>query len=810
VTLNGSFTGASPNTPTYKWKSTGSQTLTFTPDSTTQNVTTTPTQNGTYSISLTVTTLNDGTAYSNTEKFELTVYKKSANPASATSSKDTLMVGKNTTLTLTGGGGGDNETIKWYTSSCGSTLIGTGNNLSVSPTTTTTYYGRYEDATPCSYNSTCAQVTVVVIPYANIWKGSISTDFGTAGNWLDNRTPIDGENVTFDSNPENDCILDSDRIIEDIKNPSAKNFIVTNHNLNLTGALKFSGSGKLDATASAGSITFSGNFDQSVKADYYTENTIANLILDNSNGATLIGDLTITKILHLKNGSFSLNTNTLTLNDSLKIASGQLIGGGSTSLVIAGTGANLTLPAMILKNLTLNRISGLSLDGSLHIIETLTLSNGLLSIGPNDLIFKGGSPSITNGKIDASNAASNITFQNASPIILPAGLFNGPINSFTLKGAGGITLSEDISISKNLIFDNGKIHTGSHVLIFENTTNEIIGGSSNSYIDGSCRKIGNTAFTFTIGNSSAYAPIGISASNEKGDPTCSFTATYFGTNPHPTFDSTKHDNSIAQISEMEYWTLERAGTNNVAVTLSWDARSGNVSLLSDLVVIHWNGLQWENLGNTATSGDLISGTITSNPTSNFSPFTLGSLKGNTNLLPVLFSSFNTICSDNHPTITWVTSSEENNKQFEIEQSTDMINWKNIYQTPGAGNSTSENRYSYTDHYSPNMNYYYRIKSVDFDGNTHYSATQYLESCVSKTIELKTFPNPSNGIVYLKFSGNTEKVIKVEGYNLIGTKTFSHQGFINSIDFTNQPEGIYYVTVDYDSHRITKKITISKQ
>jgi hypothetical protein len=44
-------------------------------------------------------------------------------------------------------------------------LAGTGNGLSVSPTTTTSYYGRYEDGTPCG-NSACASVTVTVNPAA--------------------------------------------------------------------------------------------------------------------------------------------------------------------------------------------------------------------------------------------------------------------------------------------------------------------------------------------------------------------------------------------------------------------------------------------------------------------------------------------------------------------------------------------------------------------------------------------------------------------------------------------------------------------
>ncbi|TPD70402.1 choice-of-anchor L domain-containing protein, partial [Flavobacterium microcysteis] len=68
-------------------------------------------------------------------------------------------VGGNIILSATGGSG---TTLKWYTSSCGGTAIGTGNNLSIAaPTQTTTYYVRWENS--CG-NSTCAQVTVNVKP----------------------------------------------------------------------------------------------------------------------------------------------------------------------------------------------------------------------------------------------------------------------------------------------------------------------------------------------------------------------------------------------------------------------------------------------------------------------------------------------------------------------------------------------------------------------------------------------------------------------------------------------------------------------
>jgi hypothetical protein len=378
-----------------------------------------------------------------------------------------------------------------------------------------------------------------------------------------------------------------------------------------------------------------------------------------------------------------------------------------------------------------------------------------------------------------------------------------------MSGNGGITISDSLNISKDLQFNNGKIHTGPHIVIFENTANNITGGNSFSYIDGTCKKIGNTAFTFAIGNALVYAPLGISASNNKGGVDDSFTATYHGTNPHPTYDSTQHESTIAQISEMEYWTLDRNGTNNVAVTLSWDARSGGVSLLSDLIVARWDGTKWVNYGNTATTGNTASGTVTSDLVSNFSPFTLGSLRGSTNLLPITLSEFSAECKDNSPYITWTTSSELNNNYFEVEQSIDAIEWKTIHQTTGAGNSTTIRNYEYTAEYTSNTDYFYRIKSVDFDGRHHYSPIIFLKSCSENFSEFKIFPIPSKGIINLKFSGNIEKISKMEVYSPIGERVFSYDGFLSTLDFSNHPNGTYYIIAYNGNNRVIEKFVISK-
>src|SRR5207244_1559 len=52
-------------------------------------------------------------------------------------------------------------TLAWYTGSCGGTSVGTGTPLTIAaPTSTTTYYARWE--TPSCAASSCASVTVTI------------------------------------------------------------------------------------------------------------------------------------------------------------------------------------------------------------------------------------------------------------------------------------------------------------------------------------------------------------------------------------------------------------------------------------------------------------------------------------------------------------------------------------------------------------------------------------------------------------------------------------------------------------------------
>ncbi len=105
------------------------------------------------------------------------------------SGNTTICPGGTATLTATGGTIGSGAVVEWFTGSCGGTLVGTGNSISVSPGTTTDYYVRYSGT--CN-TTTCAVTTVVVNAPPTVTCGSYGPVCVDAPDVTLNGTPTGG------------------------------------------------------------------------------------------------------------------------------------------------------------------------------------------------------------------------------------------------------------------------------------------------------------------------------------------------------------------------------------------------------------------------------------------------------------------------------------------------------------------------------------------------------------------------------------------------------------------------------------------
>ncbi|HSD08142.1 DUF7507 domain-containing protein, partial [Flavobacterium sp.] len=102
----------------------------------------------------------------------------------------TICKGDSTTLTASGGSVVSGAIIEWYTGSCGGTLVGTGNSITVNPNVDTTYFVKYQS----SCNTNCASQKVTVNP---VLTPSVSISANPAG------AICAGTNVTFTASPTN-------------------------------------------------------------------------------------------------------------------------------------------------------------------------------------------------------------------------------------------------------------------------------------------------------------------------------------------------------------------------------------------------------------------------------------------------------------------------------------------------------------------------------------------------------------------------------------------------------------------------------
>ncbi len=90
------------------------------------------------------------------------------------------------------------------------------------------------------------------------------------------------------------------------------------------------------------------------------------------------------------------------------------------------------------------------------------------------------------------------------------------------------------------------------------------------------------------------------------------------------------------------------------------------------------------------------------------------------VLPVRWLDFSATHASDGVQLKWSTAQEINNNKFEVERSEDGVNFETIHNTKGKGNSETTSYYSYMDGNPLPSKAFYRIKQIDFDGNSDYS------------------------------------------------------------------------------------------
>ena len=129
-------------------------------------------------------------------------------------------------------------------------------------------------------------------------------------------------------------------------------------------------------------------------------------------------------------------------------------------------------------------------------------------------------------------------------------------------------------------------------------------------------------------------------------------------------------------------------------------------------------------------------------------FPCSGCEGQSNALPVEWLSFKATTQKQQVALSWKTATEENNMGFEVQRSTNGVDWKIIGFEDGRGTTDEIQSYTFTDiRPIPGYNYY-RLKQIDYDGKYDFSEVRSVLVSSPKNQMAQVFPNPNEGIFTL--------------------------------------------------------------
>lgn len=180
------------------------------------------------------------------------------------------------------------------------------------------------------------------------------------------------------------------------------------------------------------------------------------------------------------------------------------------------------------------------------------------------------------------------------------------------------------------------------------------------------------------------------------------------------------------------------------------------------------------------------------------------------LLPMDLDFFDCVKERNNQVkIDWQTSAQINNDYFVIERSADAISWEEIAKVDGAGTTTERLSYSYIDQEPYEGNSYYRLKQVDFDGETAYSTIKTVAIFSHGKTTLQAYPNPVRNELTLTTSV-PNAILPIAIFNTLGEEVTSHINWTQAsskklmLDLSRLDSGLYYLKTKTSMQKIYKQ------
>jgi hypothetical protein len=167
-------------------------------------------------------------------------------------------------------------------------------------------------------------------------------------------------------------------------------------------------------------------------------------------------------------------------------------------------------------------------------------------------------------------------------------------------------------------------------------------------------------------------------------------------------------------------------------------------------------------------------------------------------LPVVLKSFDAWATNRGNQLKWEVSTQVNVVRYEVEYSKDGVSFTKIGAVPaktGAGTLS----YEYLHAIINDGDAFYRIKTVDGDGQFNFSEVEVIKA-EKFTEKMNAYPNPTSGLFTIKIpaignTGMTSVQIFDNGGKLLLLKKLDGKATEYSMDISRFPAGTYQVIAE---------------
>ncbi|MFK7770981.1 MAG: tyrosinase family protein [Saprospiraceae bacterium] len=179
-------------------------------------------------------------------------------------------------------------------------------------------------------------------------------------------------------------------------------------------------------------------------------------------------------------------------------------------------------------------------------------------------------------------------------------------------------------------------------------------------------------------------------------------------------------------------------------------------------------------------------------------------------LPIELSYFSGERLRNEVQLSWQTSSEINNKGFEIYRRSNTNSWENIGWVTGNGSTTQQHNYMFDDRQPEFGINYYRLKQFDFDGTFEYSKIIAVDFDKSN-FDVQVFPNPTNRKFNIQIKNPLRQRMSVQIHDNLGMKVWESSLILDESGWNKELEidrnGIYVITIQIGNEIYNERIVI---